>query len=267
MNYDFKGKVVIVTGGSKGIGRSIASHLACQGADVVTCSRNVKGGHLTSKDNRKACKSIISIRGDGTKKDDVQKIVDFTIEKFGKLDILVNNIGGANSFGGFLELSLGDYRKTFELNVITMINFTRFCYPYLKASNCPRIITISSLTGLQPGNYNPHYSIAKAATINLSKHLANIFAEDRITVNVICPGPVHSSAWEKNISYISEIRSISLNEAKKQIEREESAKIPLKRIGEGADIAGLVSYLASEEASWITGSCFIIDGGKHCSIF
>ena len=102
----------------------------------------------------------------------------------------------------------------------------------------------------------------KAATINLSKSLSKAYAADGIRINTICPGPVHSDAWDRNVASMATAKGVSLAEAHEAFEASERAKIPLGRVGEGDDIAGLVAFLASDEGDWITGSCFHINGGK-----
>jgi 3-oxoacyl-[acyl-carrier protein] reductase len=267
MDLELEGRVAIVTGGRTGIGASVAANLANKGANVVICSRGLSSKWDEYDKIMHENGKIYSLCADATSPTEVKHIVESTISNLDHLDILVNNVGGVKRFAGFFELTDDEWRETFELNVMSMIHFIRYSYTYLKQSPSARIITISSLTGVQPGFYNPHYSIAKASTLNLNKHLANLFAKDKILVNVVCPGPVHSNSWDKNVSRIADIRNIPLEEARIQVETEESKKVPLGKIGEGSDVAELVAFLASDRASWITGSCFIIDGGKHCSIF
>ena len=267
MDLELDGRVAIVTGGSKGIGASVAVNLANNGANVVICSRGMppQWGEYDKIPHENG--KIFSLCADATSPSDVKQVVESTVSHLGRLDILINNVGGVKKFGGFFELTDDEWKETFDLNVMSMIYFIRYSHAYLKQSQSARIITISSLTGVQPGFYNPHYSIVKASTLNLNKHLANLFAKDKILINAVCPGPVHSDSWDKNVSRIADIRNIPLEEARNQVETEESKKVPLGIIGEGSDVAELVVFLASDRASWITGSCFIIDGGKHCSIF
>ena len=167
---------------------------------------------------------------------------------------------------GFWGLDDADWLESYNLNVMGAVRFTRLAVPLLRESKTPRIINVTSISALQPGTYNPHYAAAKAALLNLSKYLSNILVEDGILVNSVCPGPVYSDSWDRNVERLAEERGISVDDSRAAIDREEAAKIPLKRIGEGRDVAGLVVFLASDEASWITGSCFHVDGGKYRSI-
>ena len=161
-----------------------------------------------------------------------------------------------------MELEDNDWHLSFNYNVMSIVHFVRFALPLMKKSNFARIINISSISGVQPGLYNPHYTITKAAVINLTKYLANTLASEKITVNVVCPGTVYTDSWDSLIKDRSGKEHISYEEAKLSLIDQELEKIPLNRIGTGDDIAGLVTFLASEKASWITGSCYHIDGGK-----
>lgn len=267
MDFDLKGRTAIVTGGSKGIGKSIAKSLALEGVNVAICARGSESLLSAQKEINELSGNVITILTDGTKPESVQSAIKKVIEQFGGIDILVNNTGGVDKFGDFLELTHDDWRKAFELNVMTIVCFVQYTLAWLRKSTSPRIINISSISGLQPGYYNPHYTTTKAAVINLSKYLSNQFVQDQILVNVVCAGPVHSHSWDKNVQRIADMQNIPLEISKSNIEVEESDKIPLGRVGEGDDISGLVTFLASSKASWITGSCFHVNGGKLRTIF
>lgn len=260
------GRVALVSGGSKGIGRAIVQALLQDGARVVLTARGKDALATASAALAPYGPNMLAVAADATRQEDIDRVVRQAIETFGSLDILVNNVGGAGKFAGFGELSDDDWRQAYELNVLSLVHFVRAAEQYLRQSSCGRIINISSIAGIQPGSFNPHYTVCKAATINLSKYLAGYFVKDKVLVNVVCPGPVHSDSWQENVTRLAGVRGMSAAEAWQQVEVEESAKIPLGRVGEGEDIAGLVSFLASDKASWITGSCFHVNGGKMQSI-
>lgn len=262
MELDLNGRVAIVTGGGKGIGKSIAMSLANAGAKVVICARSKESLSSVQNDINKSGGECLYVCADVCRPEPVQKVIDTTIEKFGGIDILVNNAGGVTKFAGFFELTDSDWLETFQLNVMSVVYFIRYALPFLQQSQAARVINISSISGVEPGSYNPHYTITKAAIINLSKFLSNLVAGKNVLVNVVCPGPVHSHSWDMNVERIAKIRNISFDEAKIQIDSEESAKIPIGWIGGGEDVASLVTFLASEKSRWITGSCFHVNGGK-----
>jgi 3-oxoacyl-[acyl-carrier protein] reductase len=260
MNLSLRGRVALVTGGSKGIGRAIVQALAEEGARVAVTARGLAALQQTTQELNDH--EILACTADATDQAAVDAAVQRVIEVYGKLDILVNNVGGAIKFGGFADLSDRDWQRAFDLNVLSIVHFVRASTPYLRQSSCGRIINISSISGIQPGTFNPHYTVTKAAAINLGKSLANYFVKDKVLVNTVCPGPVHSESWDDNVRRLALERRIPVEEAWHQVEREESLKIPLGRVGEGEDIAGLVAFLASDKAGWITGSCFHANGGK-----
>ena len=264
MNLQLTGRVALVTGGSKGIGRAIVQALAEAGAQVAATARGTAALQQTALELPGL--EILTLAADATDQEAVNSAVARVIEVYGKLDILVNNVGGAVKFGGFADLTDRDWQRAFDLNVLSIVHFVRAAEPHLRQSKNGRIITISSISGVQPGTFNPHYTATKAATINLSKSLANHFVKDHVLVNTVCPGPVHSESWEDNVRRLALERRIPAEEAWQQVEREESLKIPLGRVGDGEDIAGLVAFLASDKASWITGSCFHVNGGKLATI-
>jgi len=267
MELGLKNRVAIITGSSHGIGKAIAISLAKEGARVVICGRNPDTLSEVHDEIKRIGGDVVAVTANVTHSEDVKKVISQTIAGFGdKIDILINNVGGAEKFGNLLELDDQDWRDSFELNVMSIVQFVRETLPWMRTSPMPRIINISSVSGIEPGFYNPHYTIMKAAVINLSKYLANQYASDGILVNVVCPGPTFSNSWDRNIQRIADLREIHFDEAKNLVENEESAKIPLGRIGTGVDVASLVTYLASDQANWITGSCFIVDGGKLRSI-
>lgn len=267
MNLRLKGRTAIVTGGSKGIGKAIAKSLANEGVNVVICAQGMEALTAVQEEIKRDGGNVLTVRADVTDPEAVQNVVTTAVEYFGGLDILVNNAGGVNRFGGFLELTGTDWLDAFQLNVMGVVYFVQHALPSLRQSPTARIINISSISGVQPGFYNPHYTIVKAAVINLSKYLANHLAGDRILVNTVCAGPVHSHSWDRSVQHIANIRGIAFDKVRAQVEEEEARKIPLGRVGEGDDVAGLVTFLASDQAAWVTGSCFHVNGGKLCNIF
>lgn len=267
MDLELKGQIALVTGGSKGIGASIVRQLANEGVKVIFCARSSAALTALEAEVRATGGSCIAMPVDVFDGDAVHRLVDEAARHWGGLDILVNNVGGATKFGGFYDLEDEDWMRAYEFNVMSMVRFARAALPYLRNSELRRIINISSISGSQPGGYNPHYAVTKAATINLGKHLANILADDKILVNTVCPGPVYSDSWEQNIARIAVERGISQAEAQSLVDDQESAKIPLGVIGKGDHIASVVAFLASPLSAWTTGACFHVNGGKMTSAF
>lgn len=262
MDFGLEGKVAIVTGGSKGIGHSISIALAAEGVKVVVVARGMAAITKTCGTIKKAGGEAIGFSADVTSEADARDAVQAAVAEYGKLDILVNNAGGAARYGSFLECTADDWLDSYKLNVLGCVNFVRAAELELLRSVKGRIVTVSSISGVQPGHFNPHYSASKAATINLSKHLANIYAGKGICSNVVCAGPVHSDSWGQNVAQLAKRKNIAVEEAFLEMEEQEAKKIPLGRIGEAKDIAAMVVFLASEQADWVTGACFHVSGGK-----
>jgi len=267
MDLELKDKIALVTGGSKGIGASIVRKLAKDGVKVIFCARPSLEMSALEKEVNESGGCCLAMPVDVFDIAALNSLVDDAAAYWGGLDILVNNVGGAIKFGGFNELLDEDWMRAYEFNVMSMVRFTRAALPYLRQSELKRIINLSSTSAVQPGGYNPHYTVTKAAIINLSKHLANILAKEKILVNAVCPGPVHSDSWDENIIRVASERKISEAEAKILVENEEAAKIPLGVIGEGDQVASIVALLASPLSNWTTGSCFHINGGKMSNAF
>jgi 3-oxoacyl-[acyl-carrier protein] reductase len=262
MNLQLKNRVALVTGGSKGIGASIVRQLTLEGVRVIFCARpstamSALAAEITAAGN--VCEALPVDVLDAAA---VTTAVEAAARQWGGLDILVNNVGGALHFGGFEELSDDEWTRAYEFNVMSVVRFTRAALPHLRKSSLRRIINVSSTSALQPGTYNPHYTVTKAAVVNLGKLLANVLAKENILVNTVCPGPVRSESWQENIRHVAHERGITETAAAAAVEKEESAKIPLGVLGEGDQIASVVALLASPVSAWTTGSCFHVNGGK-----
>jgi 3-oxoacyl-[acyl-carrier protein] reductase len=262
MNLNLKDRIALVTGGSRGIGAEIVRRLAQEGVKVVFCARTSTAMTALEGEVRARGGDCLAIPVNVFDPAALQAAVHTAATHWGGLDILVNNVGGALRFGGFEDLNDEDWYRAFEFNVMSTVRFTRAALPYLRNSSHRRVINISSISAQQPGFYNPHYAITKAAVVNLSKYLANILAKEKILVNTVCPGPVHSESWESNILGVASQRNIPVEEARNTVEKEEAAKIPLGAVGEPEQIAIIVALLASPASDWTTGSCFHVNGGK-----
>lgn len=262
MDLNLKGRIAIVTGGSKGIGKEIVKVLVMEGVKVITCARDNKSLEILKQEIHCNKGELDTIYCDVTNPKDVDYVINRAKSKFGVIDILVNNAGGAIKYGGFMDITEQDWTNSFKLNLMSIVYFIKASLKMLEKSSDARIINIASISGIRPGFFNPHYTTMKAAVINLTYHLAKTFASKKILVNAISAGPIHTSSWNENIYSFSKKMNISIEKAKKLFENEEMKKIPLGRIGEGQDVANMVAYLASNAASWITGACINIDGGK-----
>lgn len=243
---EFKDKVVLVTGSSRGLGRSIAVKFAKEGANVII-------NYKERKKEAEVLLEIISTHGqecmciqaDVSKENDVKKMIETIINKFGKIDILVNNAGIAID-AQFEDRTIADWKETLDTNLIGVFLCSKYAGKYMKNNLSGKIINVSSTNGIDTTyTYSIDYDASKAALINLTKNLAIEYAP-YINVNTIAPGWIDT---EMN----SELPKAYLNN--------ERNKILLKRFAEPEEIAEVVLFLASEKARYIDGETIRVDGG------
>jgi len=246
--FDLQGKVAIVSGASRGIGRSIAEQFAKADAKVVLSSRNQAALDNVAGAIQASGGEAVGIAAHNGDKAALYALVDKTLARYGRLDILVNNAATNPHFGAILEAEDSYWRKTIKVNLMGNLWLTQAAVKAMRAHGGGKIINVSSIVGLNPGQFQGIYSITKAAVISLTKTLALELGADGIQVNAIAPGLIQTKfsqvLWE--------------NEG---IMQEMLAKTPSGRIGQPIDIAGLALFLASPASDFTTGAVFVADGG------
>jgi NAD(P)-dependent dehydrogenase (short-subunit alcohol dehydrogenase family) len=258
MAADVAQRVAVVTGASKGIGRAIALELAATGADLVICARGAAALDAVADEVRACGRAIEAVSADVATPAGAALLLERAVARFGRVDVLVNNAGKGEP-KRMLELTDADWQASFELNFMSAVRLSLGCVPLMRRQGGGRIINISSRVGRQPDPYFAPYAAAKAALINFTKNLANAFSKDGVLSNCIVPGLVRTEAVEEAARASAQATGKSVDEVfAATLARR---PIPAGRMGEPADIAGLVVFLASPRASWITGSTFTIDGG------
>ena len=257
-SYLCTGRVAIVTGASKGIGRQIAIELADAGADLLICARGRAALAVVAEEIRQRGRAVEAVSADVATAAGTAHVLEQARARFGRVDILVNN-AGKGSPKRMLDLTDADWDQSFALNLMSAVRLSLGCVPMMRAQQGGRIINISSRVGRQPDPYFAPYAAAKAALINFTKNLANAFAKDQILCNCVVPGLVRTEAVEEAARQSAAASGKSVEEVFAATLRKRP--IPVGRIGEPADIAGLVVFLASPRAAWITGSTFTVDGG------
>ena len=255
-------RVAVITGGTKGIGFAIARNLGLSDIAVFICARDQDGINQSLTELGSLGISCAGTIADMTTVDGIENCIQGVIKKFGSINYLIHNAGGAIGKGHISELSDSNWIDTFSINVLALVRLVALAKPFLISAKNSRVVNIGSINATEPGFLDPHYSSAKAAAANLVKYLSNDLAPYGVTVNSVSSGPVRTNSWETSIEDGARKRNISKNEFRDEIESEMESRIPLGEIGESSQIANLVSFLISEEARWITGSNFRIDGGK-----
>lgn len=247
MIQKLNGKVAVVTGASKGIGASIALHLAKEGASVVVNYSSSKEGaeKLVSEITKNGGKAI-AIHANVANPKDIEKLFSETKKTFGKLDILVNN-AGIYEFVPIEELTVEHYHKTFDLNVLGLLLVTKEALKYFGSSGS--IVNISSIVSKYSMANASVYSASKAAVDAITKSLGQELGPRNIRVNSVNPGMIETEG--------TQTAGILDSEMRKNVE----LQTPLGRIGRPEDIASAVIFLASDDASWITGETLFITGG------
>ena len=241
-----KKKVALITGGSRGIGRAIAELFMKEGAEVVITSKNQKQLQQTSQE----IGNSFFVVGDVRNENDVKNVIDKTIKKFGRIDILVNNVGVLPKMKPLDKITEKEWNESIDVNLSGHFRFTKYVIPQMK-KNGGSIINISSDAGLKAFEnfYADAYVAAKAAIILLTKSWALEYAKNNIRVNCVCAAVVDTDMT----------RNLWLNtKEKRQIT---AAEHPLGRIGTGEDVAKAVLYFASDDSSWTTGAILPVDGG------
>jgi 3-oxoacyl-[acyl-carrier protein] reductase len=258
MTIDLQGRVALVTGASKGIGREIALELAAAGADLVINARGRAALDAVADELRALGRRVEVVAADVATPDGAVLPVERARAAFGRVDVLVNNAGGGSP-KRLLDLTEDDWHASFELNLMSAVRLSLACVPLMRAHGGGRIINVSSRVGRQPDPYFAPYAAAKAALINFTKTLANAFSKDGILSNCIVPGLVRTEA----VLEAARVSAAATGKTPDEILAETLRRrpIPAGRLGEPEDIAGLVVFLASPRASWITGSTFTVDGG------
>jgi len=240
------GKVAVITGASRGIGRSIAIELAKAGASIIV---NYKNNEEAAKNTLEIIKSLdsfgILVKADVSIYDEAKFLIDKAIEKFGKIDILVNN-AGISKIGLFIDMNEKEWDNIIDINLKGVINGSHNALKYMVSQKSGTIINISSMWGNVGASCEAVYSATKGAVNLFTKALAKEMAPSNIRINAVAPGVIDT-----------EMNSCLSVDEKKELEEE----IPIGRFGEGEDIGKTVVFLASEASKYITGQVITVDGG------
>jgi 3-oxoacyl-[acyl-carrier protein] reductase len=188
------------------------------------------------------------------------------VRRFGTVHILVNNAGGVGRFGSFDDLTDDEWMGAFSLNVLSAVRATRAALPYMQKQKWGRIINISSESGVQPDPVMPHYNASKSALNSLTKSLSKAYGKDGILVNTVSPAFIRTPLLDGMLAEQARTRGITIDEAEKALLREFRPNILLGRAGRPDETAGICVFLASEQASFITGSNYRVDGGSVASL-
>jgi meso-butanediol dehydrogenase / (S,S)-butanediol dehydrogenase / diacetyl reductase len=252
----FVGKTVVVTGASRGIGLGIAERFAEEGANLVLADRD-PGVEEAAEKIRKLGTGALPAICDVTIKSEVEALYQKAADKFGTVDVSIQN-AGIITIDKLEDLTEKDWNRVLAVNTTGVFLCCQAAAKYMTKQGSGRLINSSSAQGRQGFIYTPHYAASKFAVIGLTQSLAKELAPRGITVNAICPGIIETDMWAYNDQHWGKLLG---DYQPGELMKEWIQGVPLKRAGNAKDIAGLVSFLASDDAAYITGQAVNIDGG------
>ena len=246
--FNLDNKVAIITGASKGIGQSIAEALGQAGAKVVVSSRNQEAVDEVAAAFKEQGIDAVGIAAHMGNAEDIKNLVEKTVGHFGGIDIVVNNAASNPVFGPVQDVTDDAYSKIMDINVKGPFELCKLAYPEMKKKGGGAIINIASVEGLTPSQGLGIYSVSKSALIMLTKAFAKEWGADNIRANAICPGLIKTK-FSQALWSNEPILNYFMND------------LPIKRVGESDDIAGLALFLASDASAYCTGGVYTADGG------
>jgi NAD(P)-dependent dehydrogenase (short-subunit alcohol dehydrogenase family) len=249
MSGEYQGKVVIVTGGSYGIGRAAAIGFAQRGAKVSIADMDAVKGEETLRRIKEAGGDAIFVKTDVSLELDVKAFVEKTVQAFGRLDCAFNNAGIHKDFVSTVSFTVAEWDEMINVNLKSVWLCMKYEIPHMLKQGKGAIVNTSSAAGLVAAPSNPAYPASKHGVVGLTKSTAIEFARRGIRVNCVCPGPIRTGMYESLVAVSPEIVNAMIN------------KVPMGRIAEPEEVAAAAIWLCSDEASYITGHALPVDGG------
>lgn len=252
MELGLKGKVAAVTGGTEGIGRATVLRLVAEGAKVAFCARRAELVKSFADELKKNGGDVLGLVADASKEGEMEKFIDDAAKHFGRLDIVVNNAGGTGQ-DPFVKVTDPAWHMDLEIKVMAQVRTTRAAIPHMKKVGGGRIINLNMVGAKQPGAAMFPTTVSRAAGLALAKGLSKELAGDNILVNVVAVGKIKSMQQER--------RAAKSGKSVEQHYTDTGKTVPMQRMGESAEVANVIAFLASDAASYVTGCCINVDGG------
>jgi 3-oxoacyl-[acyl-carrier protein] reductase len=249
-------RVAIITGGARGIGRGIALKFAGEGCDIVVNALHLEGARKVADEVKALGRKSLAIAADVSDSAAVNDMVARTVKKFGKIDILVNNAGGISTGkeGTIEDTTEEDWDRVIDINLKGQFLCCRAVIPHMKKNKYGKIINVSSMGAIHPPAPIVHYHAAKGGVLGLTANLAFELARSNITVNAILPGPIRSEFFNEMLKGMTKAEG-------KAFFKMLDNKVPMRRMGTPAEVAGVALFLASELSSYVTGEAINVGGG------
>ena len=262
MDLGLKGRVAIIGGGSKGLGRACADSLAQEGANLVICSRNAQELDQAAGEIGKASGvEVLAVPGDLSQLPDIQHLVKRTVDHFGRLDVLVNNSGGPPA-GRAADTTEEVWRQSIDMALMFFIRMSREAVPHMKEGGWGRIVNILASSVYQPIDNLVTSGVTRMGAVAFAKSLADEVGRDNILVNNVAPGYLLTD----RMMHIFETRSKDAGANVEDLLQAHSATIPVGRLGRPEELGNLVAFLSSEKNSYTTGATILVDGGVVRSV-
>jgi 3-oxoacyl-[acyl-carrier protein] reductase len=254
------GKACAVTGASRGIGRETARELCAEGARVLLVARTPEDLDAATEECARAGGEAAALELDVTDPEAGERIVAEAEQRFGSLDVLVNNAGSA-IWRDLDEIPDADWQAAWEVNVMAPLRAMRAAIPAMAVRGWGRVVNVSSTAGKRPSANMAEYSVAKAAELSLSRLFADRHASDGVLVNAICPGPVKSELWMDEGGLLDQSKQLAGHESRADALDAAGSKRPIGRLAEVEEVAAAIVFLCSERASYVAGAAWSVDGG------
>lgn len=257
MDFGLTGKVAIIGGASRGIGKATALGFAREGAKVALCARDSDILHSTAEEIRSQTGAeVLAVTGDLSQEEAAGRLVDETVSRFGTIHVLVANTGGP-PLGSFSNVSDADWENAFALNFFSTVRLIRKALPHMQQQKWGRIISIMSVAVKEPMDGLILSNGVRPAVIGMAKTLSREVGKHNITVNTVLPGRILTDRLKGHLS----VRAQRVGKEFEQVISESAAEVPLRRIGDPQELANVIVFLASEAASYVNGVSIQVDGG------
>jgi 3-oxoacyl-[acyl-carrier protein] reductase len=270
MDLGLSGTACLVTGASRGIGLATAKALAAEGADVLICARDqrrlAEAGEEIAAAGRPAGAQVISAPADVTDPEAAAQLVDACLQRFGRIDALVNN-AGTSEVKPLYDLSDGDWYGQFNLNVMASLWLMKAAAPKMAQAGGGRIVNVTSSSGRRPSPRNGAYSVAKAGQLSLSRVFADAHARDNVRVNAVVPGPVSTELWTGENGMAAQTVALGGGDSIEAVIEKIEAGIPRGQLGTAEEVAAVIAFLCSPRAANVSGAAWSVDGGIVPAIF
>jgi NAD(P)-dependent dehydrogenase (short-subunit alcohol dehydrogenase family) len=262
MELGLQGRVALVTGGSKGIGRACAAGLAAEGCRVALCARGAEALERAAAELAAKGAEVLTVAADLVEADAARRVVEATVSRFGRLDVLVNNAGAIRG-GPFLGTAPEQWADDWQLKILGYVRMAQAAIPHMRTRGWGRIVNVIGAAARNPTPDHMAGGIANAGLVNWTRALADLGAPHGILVTAVSPGATATERWDGLVAQRARAQGKTPEELRGELTRAQ----PLGRIGRPEDVADLVVFLASERASFLTGVAITVDGGASRGVY